>query len=157
MSGNLRHRLDGVREMAKLPPTYAAELVEQIMCLPNNLGIRIEALQLTPRILGQSTHGRVFRILTRALCDTDAEVVRTALIAICQMEPSLLSREIFDDVARVLQSENTDLQYQAIVSLRHLRNLSPVDVFLSLVSPLINHPNLVVREMAFNARQDIRD
>jgi hypothetical protein len=127
------------------------QVIEAIVKSDQNLGMKIEALTILPDITHSPSYNETCRILQIALCDSDPEVVRNALLAIQRMPGDLPVNLLTDRIFQLLNAEDTDLQYHAILSLSRLRSQISSQAMSFYILPLTHHRNVTLREAAKSA------
>ena len=148
LSTNYSERYQAIKQLPSLESHEALTIIETIKALEGNLMLKVEAIRVLPEIISETIMDKVEDILKWALKETDTEIVRSGLFAIRRFPKTQLPINLIDLIGDLLKSSDTDIQYQAVISMTHFRDLIPPEQFTALIQPLTQHPNKALKEAA---------
>ena len=150
-SGSIKTRMEIIRLLPKLGGREPYEVIKAVLKSGSNLGMKLECLQILPEIASTQSREDISQLIGLAISNEDTEVIRSLFLAIQSIPPSSIADEVIKSIAARLLDDDTDIQYEAIKCLLHLRSEIPSREFLGYIEPFTEHPNKVLRETAKKA------
>jgi len=152
---DMKRKMDCIRDIPLLESIDGIEIMKAILACEDNLSLKLEALRIMPQLLRSTTVVDVIALLHIALDDPDSDVVRWGLLTSQSILPFYMNNGLIDKMISLLNHEDTDVQYEAIVSLVRFRRLLTKEELVGVLAPFIGHANRVLSDLAERARDEV--
>ncbi len=154
-SENFADRFRAVQNLHQLQGDEPLKAIEQILKLESNLGMKLTALSVITVLINPEYYEYISNILEQAINDTDSEIIRNSLLILQKIPPEIASENLKRCVFHVLNAKDTDLQYQAILTLLYLRDYISHEMLTEAIEPITKHSNETLSNEAKKAIQTL--